>query len=100
MTLRHIVTWKLSGQNTAELDAQAAEITAVLLPMGELIPTIRTINVHRNELFDEKNWHLTMMLDFDDADGLTAYIDHPEHLKVFPTVRQYSVARNSIDFYV
>jgi len=97
VTLRHVVTWQLSGDR-ATRDAQAAEITAAILPLAELVPTVRALAVHRNELFDGENWDLTLIADFDDAAGLAVYATHPEHLRVVDIVRQYAVGRVATDF--
>ncbi|GAA1627511.1 Dabb family protein [Leucobacter chromiireducens] len=98
MTLRHIVSWKLGGESRAERDAQAAEITAALLPLRELVPTLRALDVHRNELFDGDNYDLTLVADFDDAEGLAVYATHPDHVAAGAVVKQYAVARVATDF--
>ena len=102
MTLRHIVTWKLSGATRAERDAQAAEITAALEPLREAIPEVRELSLHRNELFDAEdggtNWDLTLVADFDDADGLAVYASHPDHLAAVGIVQGHAVGRVATDF--
>lgn len=98
MTLRHIVSWKLSGETRADRDAQAAEIAAALTPLTELVPTVRALAVHRNELFDGDNYDLTLVADFDDADGLAVYATHPDHVAAGAIVKQHAVARVATDF--
>lgn len=98
MTLRHIVTWKLSGESRVERDAQAAEIIAAIEPLAEIVPTVRALSVHRNELFDGDNWDVTLVADFDDADGLAVYADHPDHLVVVDIVKRHAIGRVATDF--
>ncbi|WP_025133318.1 Dabb family protein [Leucobacter sp. PH1c] len=100
MTLRHIVSWKLSGETRADRDAQAAEIAAALTPLTELVPTVRALAVHRNELFDGDNYDVTLVADFDDADGLAVYATHPDHVAAAGVVKQHAVARVATDFTV
>lgn len=98
MTLRHIVSWKLSGETLKERDAQAAEIAAALTPLTETVPSVRALAVHRNELFDGDNYDVTLIADFDDAEGLAAYATHPEHVAAGATIKRYSIARVATDF--
>ena len=98
MTLRHIVSWKFSGETREQRDAQAAEAIAMIEPLREKIPTVRALSLHRNELFDGANYDLTLIADFDDEAGLAEYARHPEHqpaLQFMPTI---AVARVATDF--
>lgn len=100
MTLRHIVSWKLSGQTREERDAQAAEVAELIEPLREKISSVRALSLHRNELFDGANYDLTLIADFDDEAGLEFYAKHPEHqpaLQFMPTV---TVSRVATDFTV
>lgn len=98
MTLRHIVTWKLSGETLAERDAQAAEIIAALTPLAETVPSVRALSAHRNELFEGVNWDVTLIADFDDADGLAAYNSHPAHVAAGLVIKRHSIGRVAADF--
>lgn len=100
MTLKHIVNWKLGGDTLEERNAQAAEIIAALEPLIDLVPSLRKINVYRNELFDGDNFDVTLIADFDDAEGLAAYATHPDHVAAGAIVKRYAVARVATDFTV
>lgn len=100
MTLRHIVSWKLSGETREQRDAQAAEIAAALIPLAETVPSVRALAVHRNELFDGDNFDVTLVADFDDADGLAAYATHPEHVSAGAVIKGHAVGRVATDFTV
>lgn len=100
MTLKHIVNWKLGGETLEERNAQAAEIIAALEPLIDLVPSLRKINVYRNELFDGDNFDVTLIADFDDAEGLAAYATHPDHVAAGAIVKRYAVARVATDFTV
>lgn len=98
MTFRHIVSWKLGGETIEERDAQAAQAKAAIEALKDEIPEIRAINVYRNELFEGANYDLTLIADFDDADGLAVYAAHPKHLPVIDFMKTITVARVATDF--
>ncbi|MBC9954008.1 Dabb family protein [Leucobacter sp. cx-42] len=100
MTLKHIVNWKLGGETLEERNAQAAEIIAALEPLIDLVPSLRKINVYRNELFDGDNFDVTLITEFDDAEGLAAYATHPDHVAAGAIIKGYAVARVATDFTV
>ncbi|QIM15379.1 Dabb family protein [Leucobacter insecticola] len=97
MTVRHIVTWKLSGESVADRDAQAAEIAAVLEPLVGRVPGLQSLKLHRNTLNHEDNWDLTLVSLHDDAGALAAYAVHPEHLAAVDVVKQRTVSRACVD---
>lgn len=98
--LRHIVSWKLNGKTLEDRNRQAAEIAAALAPLEESVPSVRELHVHRNELNDGENFDLTLVADFDDADGLAEYASHPEHVDAGKIIKEYSQARVATDFTV
>lgn len=98
MALRHIVNWKLSGETVADRDAQAAEMAAALEPLVDLVPSLRALSVHRNELFPGENWDVTLIADFDDAEGLAAYAVHPDHVAAGAIVKSHAIGRVATDF--
>lgn len=98
MTVRHIVTWKLSGETVADREAQAAEIVAVLEPLNGRIAGLQSLRLYRNTLNHESNWDLTLESVHDDAEALAAYAVHPEHLAAVEVVKQRTVGRACVDF--
>ncbi|QIM17795.1 Dabb family protein [Leucobacter coleopterorum] len=98
MTVRHIVTWKLSGESIADRDAQAAEIIAVLEPLNGRIDGLQSLKLYRNTLNHEANWDLTLESVHDDAEALAVYAAHPEHLAAVEIVKQRTVGRACVDF--
>ncbi|MEV8338591.1 Dabb family protein [Leucobacter sp. NPDC077196] len=100
MALRHIVSWKFAGETREERDAQAAQAVAAIEPLRDLVPSVRALSLHRNELFDGTNFDLTLIADFDDEAGLAEYASHPEHLPVIDLVKGIATARAASDFTV
>ncbi|MFD5598977.1 Dabb family protein [Leucobacter sp. NPDC058333] len=100
MALRHIVSWKFAGDTREERDVHAAQAIAAIDPLREIVPTVRALSLHRNELFDGANYDLTLIADFDDEDGLAVYASHPEHLPVIAMMKEITTARTATDFTV
>lgn len=100
MTLRHIVSWKFNGATRAVRDEQAQRVTEALEALPATIEDIRALTVHRNELFDGENYDLTLVADFDDADGLARYAVHPDHLPLVDLLKPITAARAAVDFTV
>ncbi len=98
MTVRHIVTWKLSGETVHERDAQAAEMAAALEALNGRVPGLRSLTVHRNQLNHESNWDVTLVSEHDDEAAFAAYAVHPEHLAAAVVVKKYAVQRACVDF--
>ena len=98
MTLRHIVSWRLSGETREARDAQAAEAVPALEALREQVPSVRALNVYRNELFDGANFDLTLIAEFDDEAGLAAYASHPDHLPVIDLMKSITAGRAATDF--
>lgn len=100
MTLRHIVSWKLNGETLADRNAQAVQATQALEALRDRIPEVRALNVHRNALHEGANFDLTLIADFDDAEGLAVYADHPEHVPVVEMIKGMVSERVAVDFTV
>lgn len=100
MTLRHIVSWKLNGETFAARNGQAAKIAQALEALPDRIPEIRALNVYRNELYDGSNFDITLIADFDDADGLATYAVHPDHMPVVDMIKGMAEGRVAVDFTV
>lgn len=100
MTLRHVVSWKMKGETPRERDFQAAEAIEAISALRGSVPSVRSLSVHRNELFDGANFDVTLIADFDDAEGLAAYASHPNHLPVIELMKGIVAARAACDFTV
>jgi hypothetical protein len=98
MTVRHIVTWKLSGETVEDRDAQAAEIIAALAPLENRVAGIQSLRLFRNTLNHDSNWDLTLESVHDDAEALALYANHPEHLAAAAIVKERAVGRACVDF--
>lgn len=98
--LRHIVSWKLTGADVAEVDAQVERIADDLESLAGRIPEIISIRVVRNVVNPEQNFDAAVIADFEDADALRAYIEHPAHVDAAAYLKSVTVQRACVDFVV
>lgn len=100
MTLRHVVCWKMNGATREERETQMDEACAAIEPLRERIPSVRALNIYRNELHEGVNHDLILVTDFDDADGLAEYAVHPEHQPAIALMKRITASRVAVDFTV
>ncbi|MFF1571206.1 Dabb family protein [Leifsonia sp. NPDC058292] len=100
MTIRHVVSWKLATADPAERAEQAATIKRGLEALPASIPEILALEVGVNALSPEANFDVVLISDFDDADAIARYVEHPEHEKVASYIRSVVQARSAVDFQV
>lgn len=80
--IKHIVMFRLidTEGKTAMGNAIAAKEQADKLP--ELVPSIRKMEtVINSQAAPDSNYHIALICDFDDMNGLDEYQNHPEHKK-------------------
>lgn len=97
--IQHIVFFNFKdealGRTKAENMAHAKEILEAL--MGK-VPTLRSMRVGTNAVPTASAWDFALVSTFDDAEGLQAYVVHPEHKKVGEFIGQVRTDRASVDF--
>lgn len=100
MPLRHVVTWKVSGDTDAERERVKAELRDRLLSLPPQIEAIRSYEVGVNNAGAADNFDVVLISEFDDEAGLETYIHHPVHQEVVAFVRANTVGRSGVDFTV
>lgn len=98
--LRHVVSWKLSGADIAEVDEQVERIAADLEGLAGTIPEILSIRVVRNVVNPGQNFDAAVIADFEDADALKRYIVHPAHVDASAFLKSVTVQRACVDYLV
>jgi len=87
--------WNYKEGKTA---ADAQKVKAALEGMKSLIPEIVSIQVHINQLsYSTKD----VMLDvtFADEAAFLVYMEHPDHVAVFPIVGECLTDRTAFDYH-
>jgi Stress responsive A/B Barrel Domain len=98
MSIKHVVMWKLSGVTPEEKSSQAQEIKTVLEGLNGVVPSLRSLTVFQNALFDGKNHDLILESVFDDEQGLADYAVHPAHSAAGEIVMKYATDRIAVDY--
>lgn len=92
--IRHICMFTLKEDkeaNAAEFCSRAESLRA--------IPSVRSFAVVRNApRTPENNYNVSLMIDFDDVEGLDAYRVSPEHVAFGQFVRTIREERACIDY--
>ncbi|SEB10575.1 Dabb family protein [Leifsonia sp. 21MFCrub1.1] len=99
MTIRHVVSWKLATTDGTERAEQAAEIKRGLESLPPVIPQLRSLEVGVSAVPGD-DFDVVLISDFDDLDGLRAYVEHPAHVEVAAYIRSVVGARAAVDFEV
>jgi hypothetical protein len=98
--IRHVVSWKLNGEDAAARAAQAATITATLTALPPLIPQILSLQVGTNVAYPESNWDVVLIADYDSLEALEDYQVHPDHVAATHVIKPLVTSRSNVDFEV
>ncbi|WP_106327138.1 Dabb family protein [Actinoplanes italicus] len=88
----HVVLMKFSDAG------DAAGAKSRLEALGEVVPEIRSLRAHLDELHTEVSWHLHLVTTHRDVDDLRAYQAHPAHLELGAWLRPLLAARAVVDY--
>lgn len=97
--IRHVVAWKLKSEDPVEKAAQAQKISADLLALRGVVPSIIEIAAGP-DVVGGANWDVALVADFADQAGLDAYQTHPDHQAVVGYVRAVVADRVAVDLEV
>ncbi|WP_091230390.1 Dabb family protein [Microbacterium sp. 3J1] len=98
MTIRHVVSWKLSAEGAEERAEQSAEIARRLNALDGVVPGLLSITVGANVLSPDANWDVALVADFPSATELEVYQVHPAHVEASAYVRSVVASRVAVDF--
>ncbi len=69
-----------------------------LLGLMGKVPSLRSAEVGQDVLHSGMSFDMCLICDFDDLDGMIAYRDHPEHVKVAGYIAKVKSERAVIDY--
>ena len=98
MTVKHIVIWKLAAADETGRAAASARISELLTGLVGTVESIRSLAVGVNGAYPDANSDVAVVSDFDDWEGLEAYIVHPAHQEAATEIRTLVTDRSSIDY--
>lgn len=68
--------------------------------LEEKVPAIQFLQLGFDELHSEASFDLAILVDIEDLDALSAYANHPEHIKAAAVIKEFAIDRKVIDFQV
>jgi quinol monooxygenase YgiN len=94
--LKHIVMWKLKDDNR---EAHARQMKQMLEAMQGKVSGLHRIEVGINAVPGADTCDLVLYSEFEDAQALAAYNDHPDHLAIKDFVKQVRLTRHQVDYF-
>jgi len=96
--LKHIVMWKLKNENR---ESNAEKIKDILENLKKDIEDIVEIKVYINCYVEtgENSYDVLLDSDFNDAEGLNRYQNHPSHIVAKDFIVKVVEKRSVIDYY-
>ena len=96
---KHIVFWKYKDEACGRTKQENMDIVKEgLLSLDGKVPTLRTAEVGQDILHTDASYDMCLICTFDDLDGMLAYKDHPEHVKVASYIAKVKTERAVIDY--
>jgi len=98
--IRHIVMFRFHEEADGRTKTENLAIAKDMLEklMG-VVPTLRSMDVRLNdEAASVDNYDLVLTAEYDDMDGLNAYVVHPAHKEVGVFMGKVRISRASIDY--
>jgi hypothetical protein len=96
--IKHIVTWKLKGEDAAAKSASFTAVAEALGALPPLIPEIHSFHIGQDLAETDGNWDAVLVVDYKTTADLATYQTHPEHLKAVEVVKANTTERASVDF--
>ncbi len=100
MTIRHVVTWNVAGDDPAGRAENAEQVADRLRGLVGVVPAIRALEVGVNIASPEANADVVLIMDVDDLDALEDYQQHPAHQEAAAFIRSVVTGRAAVDFRV
>ena len=91
----HIVMFAFKEENKEENIQRAA---AMLNGLMGVVPTLKSMEVGHNFSPETRAMDLSIITSFDDKEGLEAYAEHPEHLKVVEFIKSVVLESKVVDY--
>jgi len=82
--IKHIVLFDFKDENREDNIEKAKEM---LLALIESVPTLQKMEVGVNFSKEARAMDLSIYTEFENMEGLNAYANHPEHLKVVEFIK-------------
>lgn len=98
--IKHIVMWKVRGDNPDELLATAEVVKLQFETLIGKIPGMTKLEVGIDVSRIDYACDVVLYSEFETPDALAAYANHPEHLRVRDALGDSRIARHQVDYLV
>lgn len=98
--IKHIVMWKVRGDDTATRAQNLALLKAEFESLRGRIPGLLHLEVGVDESGIDYAFDVVLYTEFTSRNALAAYADHPEHLRVRRALGDLRIARHQVDYEV
>jgi hypothetical protein len=100
MSIKHIVMWKVRGDDAATRAANLALLKGEFESLRGRIPGLLHIEVGIDESRIDYACDVVLVTEFASREALAGYAEHPEHLRVRRTLGDMRSARHQVDYEV
>ncbi|UIN20515.1 Dabb family protein [Herbaspirillum frisingense] len=99
MVVRHIVMWDIQGERgSAPHLANVEQVRQAFEGLAGRIPGLRHLEVGTDVSGVDYACDVVLVTEFDSAEALRAYADHPAHLAVRQQLGSLRIARHQVDY--
>ena len=97
--IKHLVFFKVKdGIGNLDKNQILQNIKEKLDKLPDLIEEIKYYEVGINVTDSPRSWDISLISGFNNADDLTYYKDHPEHLKVVEYIKEVTTSSAVVDY--
>jgi hypothetical protein len=100
MSIKHIVMWKVRGDDAAARARNLALLKAEFESLRGRIPGLLHIEVGIDESRIDYACDVVLVTEFASREALAGYAEHPEHLRVRSRLGDLRIARHQVDYEV
>mgnify|MGYP006341104949 CR=1 FL=1 len=98
MSIKHIVMWKVRGDDTAMRGHNLALLKAEFESLRGRIPGLLHLEVGIDESRIDYACDVVLVTEFASRAALAGYAEHPEHLRVRRALGDLRIARHQVDY--
>ena len=98
--VNHIVLFKLKEYPADEKAAIIAELKEMLEALQKKIFEVKYVEVGVNYELNAKSYDIALISHFESVRDLDAYREHPAHLKVVERIKETTVERAAVDYFI
>lgn len=96
--IRHIVMWKLGGENAGDRVAAALKVKQSFESLRGAIPGLASLEIGIDFSRAAYACDVVLVSDFVDLESFARYAGHPEHLRVKMELEGLRIARHQVDY--